>query len=147
MSERGVFTMRAERRTLRALEEEARRYGVPPRTLAERMIEEGVKMRRHPGIVFIDRAGGRDAVLAGRPRLSIWMVVQVVRANKSHAGASRWLSLSEAQIERALAYAKDHPDEIEQAIRENEEAFEDVKRSYPPALAPARTRRRAARSR
>ncbi len=36
----GTFTMRAERSLLRALEEEARRYGVPPRTHAERMLEE-----------------------------------------------------------------------------------------------------------
>jgi uncharacterized protein (DUF433 family) len=148
MSERGVFTMRAQRRTLRALEEEARRHGVPPRTLAERMIEEGVKMRRHPGIVFVERGSGRrDAVLAGRPRLGVWMIVQVVRANRTLAGAAKWLSLPESQIERALAYAKDHPDEIDQAIRQNEEAFEEVKRLYPPALPPSRRRRHAARSR
>ncbi len=148
MSERSVFTMRAERRTLRALEEEARRYGVPPRTLAERMIEEGVKMRRHPGIVFVDRGrGARDAVLAGRPRLSAWMVVQVARANRTLAGAAKWLSLDEPSIERALAYAKNYPQEIDQAIRENDEAFERVKRLHPPALAPVRRPRRAARPR
>ena len=148
MSERGVFTMRAQRRTLRALEEQARRYGVPPRTLAERMIEEGVKMRRHPGIVFIERGSGdRDAVLAGRPRLSVWMIVQVVRANRTLAGAARWLSLEEARIERALAYAKDYPDEIERAIRANDEAFDDLKRRFPPALPPTRRRRRAAPAR
>lgn len=147
MSERGVFTMRAERSTLRALEEEARRYGVPPRTLAERMIEEGIKTRRHPGIVFIDRGGGRDAVIAGRPKLSVWQVVQTVRANKTRAAAAKWLSLDEAFVDRAMAYAEDHPGEIEQAIRENDEAFERVKRLYPPALPPVRRPRRAARSR
>ena len=140
--------MRAQRRTLRALEEQARRYSIPPRTLAEQMIEEGVKMRRHPGIVFIERGSGRrDAVLAGRPRLSVWMIAQVARANKTLAGAAKWLSLDEARIERALAYAKDFPSEIEAAIRANEEAFEEVKRLYPPALLPVRRRRRAARSR
>jgi len=148
MSERGVFTMRAERKTLRALEEEARRYGVAPRTLAERMIEEGVKARRHPGIVFLERGRGvRDAVLAGRPRLSVWMVVQVVGSNKTLAAAAKWLSLDEPSIERALAYAKDYPEEIQQAILENDEAFERVKRLYPPALTPVRSPRRAARAR
>lgn len=148
MSERGVFTMRAERTTLRALEEEARRYGVPTRTLAERMIEEGVKARRHPGIVFVERGrGDRDAVLAGRPRLSVWMIVQVVRASDTRAAASRSLSLEEAWIDRALAYAKNYPEEIEQAIREDHEAFERVKRLHPPALPPVGRPRRAARSR
>lgn len=140
--------MRAERRTLRHLEEEARRYGVPPRTLAERMIEEGVEMRRHPGIVFVDRGRGvRDAVLVGRPRLSVWMIAQVVRANKAIADAAKWLSIDEASVERAVAYAKDHPAEIEQAVRENDEAFERVRRLHPPALAPLRRPRRAAPSR
>ena len=148
MSERGVFTMRAQRRTLRALEEEARRYGVPPRTLAERMIEEGVKVRRHPGVVFIERGSGhRDAVLAGRPRLSVWMIAQVVRDSGGHAEAAKYLSLSEPWVDQAMAYAKEYPAEIEQAIRENEEAFERVKRLYPPALPPVRRPRRAARSR
>jgi hypothetical protein len=148
MSERDVFTMRAERRTLRALEEEARRYGIAPRTLAERMIEEGVKMRRHPGIVFIERGRGtRDAVLAGRPRLSIWMIVQVVRANKTRAAAAKWLSLDNGSIDRAVAYAKDYPDEIDQAIRENDEAYERVEREYPSSADLIAERRLASRSR
>jgi len=140
--------MRAERRTLRALEEEARRYGIPPRTLAERIIDEGVKVRRHPGIVFIEGGGGhRDAVLAGRPRLKVWMITQVVKGSRSHAEAAKYLSTTEDWIDRAMVYARDYPEEIEQAIRENEEAFERVKRLYPPAFPRARRPRRAARSR
>lgn len=147
MSERTVFSMRASKDTLRTLQEEARRYGVPPRTLAERMIEEGVKMRRHPGVVFIDRGGGRSAVLAGRPRLGIWQIVQVVRANRTRAAAARWLSLDEASIDRAVAYAKEYPGEIDQAIRQNDEAFERVERRYPSSASLMSGRRRAARSR
>jgi hypothetical protein len=140
--------MRAQRRTLRALEEEARRYGVPPRTLAERMIEEGVKMRRHPGIVFVERGSGkRDAVLAGRPRLSVWMITQVVRGSRTRAGAAKWLSLDEASIDRAIAYAKEYPDEIEQAIRENDEAYERFERLHPSSGALVAERKRAARPR
>lgn len=148
MSERGVFTMRAERRTLRALEEEARRYGIPTRTLAERIIEEGVKMRRHPGIVFVESGSGRrEAVLAGRPRLKVWLIAQAVRDSGGHAAAARYLSVSESWIDRAMSYAKEHRAEIAQAIRENEEAFERVKRLYPPALPPVRRPRRAAHPR
>ncbi len=147
MSERTVFSLRADRNTLRGLEEEARRCGVAPRTLAERMIDEGVKMRRHPGIVFIERGGGRDAVLAGRPRLSIWQIVQTVRATKTRAAAAKWLSLDEASIDRAMAYAADYPSEIDRAINENDEAFERVKRLHPSSAQLISERRRAARSR
>lgn len=144
VSERTVFTMRAGKRTLRALEEEARRYRLPPRTLAETILEEGVRMRRHPGITFVDRAGGRAAVLAGRPRLSVWQIVLTARASRSLASAARYLSVDVPSIQRALAYATEHSDEIDAAIQANDEAFERAKRLYLPALEPARRRRRAA---
>lgn len=133
--------MRLAAGTLRQLEEEAARYRRPVRTLAERMLEEGVRMSRHPGIVFVDRAGGRDPVLTARPRLSVWMVVLAVRGSSSLEAAARSLSLDVASIERAMAYAAAYPDEIEAAIGENEAAFERAKRLYPPALEP-RPRRR-----
>lgn len=144
MSERGVFTMRAAKRTIRALEEEARRYRVPPRTLAEQMLEEGVRMRRHPGIVFIERGSGRSAVLAGRPRLSIWQIAETVRSAGSVEDATFWLSLDAGSIERAMAYANEHKDEIDAAIAENEAAFERFKLLYPPASKTVKPRRRRA---
>lgn len=145
MSERTVFSMRARGTTLRALEEEARRYRVPPRTLAETILEEGIRMRRHPGIVFVDRGGGRAAVLAGRPRLGVWQIVLTARASRSLASAARYLSVDIASVERALAYAAEHAEEMEAAIQANDEAFERAKRLYPPALKrPARRTKDAA---
>lgn len=139
--------MRAAKDTIRALEEEARRYRMPPRTLAEQMVEEGIRMRRHPGIVFIERGSGhRDAVLAGRPRLSVWMIVDIFRQNKSLEVTGRWVSLDAGSIERALAYARDYPEEIDAAIAENEAAFERFTRLYPPAFKTSIPRRRRAAS-
>ncbi len=140
--------MRAAKGTIRALAEEARRYRVPPRSLAEQILEEGVRMRRHPGIVFIERGGGRDAVLAGRPRLSIWLIAETVRGSTSMKTAADWLSLDLGSLERAMAYAKEYPDAINAAIADNEAAFERAKRLYPPAFkTPTRRRRRAAPAR
>jgi len=138
--------MRAARGSIRALEEEARRYHVAPRTLAETMLEEGIRMRRHPGVVFVDRGGGRDAVLAGRPRLSIWQIVQVARGNRSRTATARQLSLDVSELQRALGYAAEYVDEIDAAIRENDEAFERIQRLYPsvPTRASRRPRRAAA---
>lgn len=151
MSDRTVFTMRAARGSIRALEEEARRHHVPPRTLAETMLEEGIRMRRHPGVVFVDRGAGRDAVLAGRPRLSIWQIAQVSRDSRSQVATARQLSLEASELQRALAYAAEYAPEIDAAIRENDEAFERIQRLYPkvptdavPARAPRRPRRAAA---
>ncbi len=136
--------MRAAKGTIRALQEEARRYRVPPRSLAEEILEEGVRMRRHPGIVFVQRPGGRDAVLAGRPRLSIWEVVETVRQSSSLDAAASTLSLDLGSLERALAYANEYAEEIDAAIAENEAAFERAKRLYPAALRALTSRRRRA---
>lgn len=144
MSDRTVFTMRAARGSIRALEEEARRYHIPARTLAEVMLEEGIRMRRHPGVVFVDRGGGRAAVLAGRPRLSIWQIAETARASRSRAAAARELSLDGSEIQRALAYAAAYADEIDEEIHANDEAFARVQRLHPSVPTRARRPRRAA---
>lgn len=144
LSDRKVFSMRAGERTLRALEEEARRYRLPARTLAEAILDEGLRVRRHPGITFVDRGGGRAAVCAGYPRLSIWQVVLTVRASRSQAAAARHLNVDVPAVERALAYAREYPEDIDAAIQANEEALERAKRLYPPALTPAPRRPRHA---
>lgn len=136
MSERPVFSMRATRDALRMLEEEARRYRVAPRTLAETILEEGLRMRRYPGIAFVDRGGGRTAVLAAHPRLGVWQVAQSARTGSSRAAAARALAIDRSELERALAYADEYGDEIAAAVRENDEAFARVRRLHP-AAAPA----------
>lgn len=91
-----------------------------------------MKMRRHPGIVFVERGSGRrDAVLAGRPRLSVWQIVQTVRASTSVPAAAKYLDLDVPTIERALAYSKEHPDEVERQISANDAEMERVMRLYP----------------
>lgn len=140
--------MRLAGTTLRQLEDEAAHYGQPVRTLAERMIEEGVRMARFPGIAFVDRPAGRDAVLIGHPRLSVWLIAMTARGCASHAEAAKVLSVDLPLVERAMAYARAYPEEIAQAIAQNDAALERAKRLFPPALPPRpRGRRRAAAAR
>ncbi len=137
MSERPVFSMRATRDALRMLEEEARRYRIAPRTLAETILDEGLRMRRYPGIAFVDRGGGRTAVLAAHPRLGVWQVAQSARAARSRAAATRALAIDPSELERALAYADEYGDEIDAAVHENDEAFARVRRLHPAAPTPS----------
>lgn len=124
--------MRMKGSTLSALEEEAAKYRAAPRRLAEEMVEEALKMRRHPGIIFFEHAGGRrDAALAARPRLSVWMIVEVVRGSTSLAAAAKYLSLDLPAIERALTYYKEHPDEIDEQIAANDAEMQRIMRLYP----------------
>lgn len=139
--------MRLGKRTLRELREEASRYREPVRTVAERMLEESVRMARFPGVTFIDRPAGRDVVLIGRPRLSVWVVVVAVRGSSSRAAAAKSLSLDVGAVDVAMAYAKAYPDEVEQRIAENDAAYERAQRLYPSSAEFISERRRAARSR
>jgi len=89
-------------------------------------------MRRHPGIVFVERGTGRrDAVLAARPRLSVWQILETVKGSTSVAAAANYLSLDVPAVERALAYYKEHPDEIDRQIAANDAEMERIMRLYP----------------
>ena len=130
--ERQVFSIRVKGSTVQALREQAARYQTAPRTLAEQMVEEGVKMRRHPGIAFIERGTGRrDAALVARPRLSVWHIVEAVRGSTSVSAAASYLSLDVAEVERALAYYKDQPEEVDRQIAANDAEMERIMRLYP----------------
>lgn len=144
--ERRVFSIRVKGSTVRALREQAVRYQTAPRTLAEHMVEEGIKMRQHPGIVFVERGTGRrDAVLAARPRLSVWQILETVRGSTSVAAAAEYLSLDVPAVERTLAYYKDHPDEIERQIAANDAEMARIERLYPSTADVIRQARSVAR--
>jgi hypothetical protein len=107
------------------LQREAARVGEPPATLAERLIDEGLRQRRHPLTRFVDGPTGRRARLIGGP--DVWELVSFVRRSEAGgedkvAHAAEWFRLPAAHVEAALAYCAAFPDEIDQRIRLNEEA-------------------------
>src|SRR5947207_2521761 len=55
------------------LEAQAREHGETVPGLAVQLIEEGLRMERHPGIVFRDGPTGRRAALAHGP--DVWEVI------------------------------------------------------------------------
>ena len=110
------YSLRLGPETIRQLSEEAGRLRVPARTLAQELVEEGLRLRRHPGISFIERASGRRAALTKRPRLSVAQVVQSVRASADLAEAAAYLDLSVSDLERALDYYADFTAEIDAEI-------------------------------
>ena len=61
------FSIRMSARTLERLEERALRRSEPKTRMAERLIDEGLRMEDHPGIAFRDGPTGRRAALAGGP--------------------------------------------------------------------------------
>ena len=111
-------------RTLARLDLGARRRGEPKSRTAERLIDEGLRMEDHPGIVFKDGPTGRRAALVMGP--DVWEVVKTLKETgpaqeQAIAGAMFWGNLSRAQVEVAIRYYGDFPEEVDARIAFNHE--------------------------
>jgi hypothetical protein len=130
---------RIDAAALRELDRHAKRLGKPRSNLVERYIEEGLRMDKHPGVVFVEGPAGRRPALASRRGLDVWEVITTLHANDGKlADAAEVLSLPESEVRLALAYYADHQSEIDAWIRANDELFEQ-------AEAAAKRQARAAR--
>ena|SRR6185436_11331933 len=97
------------------------------------LLEEGIRMRRVPGIAFADGPTGRRALLAGTG-LDIWEIIATWRAAEGSDTVLRqsypWLT--ESQLRVALAYYELYPDEIDARLElEAQWTPERVRREFP----------------
>lgn len=93
--------------------------------LAEELIDEGLRMRRHPLIIFRDGASGRRASVVGGP--DVWEVVTDmiggdVPAYQRVERAVEVFGLLREQVEAALAYYAEYTKEIDTQISANKAA-------------------------
>jgi uncharacterized membrane protein YccC len=99
-----------------------RRVGwVEPETVAERFLEEGLRLVEHPGIVFRDGPAGRRPGLAASG-LDVWEVVETVADNAgSVADAAEHLEISPRLVATAMRHYAAYADEIDDWIAANHE--------------------------
>lgn len=96
------------------------------------LVDEGLRMREHPGIVFRDGPAGRRAALAAGS--DVWEVVRSLRDVKLHepklsAGdrielVARNAGLTIGQVQTAVGYYAAYPDEVDRMVSEADEAEE-----------------------
>jgi hypothetical protein len=118
------FSIRMSRDTLARLDERARRRSEPKARTAERLIDEGLRMEDHPGIVFRDGPTGRRAALAGGP--DVWEVIETLRGtgltgDEAVAATAEWGNLTPIQVRAVVAYYADFGGEVDERIRLNRE--------------------------
>ena len=102
--------------TLSRLEARAHEVRETRTGLAERYVEEGLRMDEHPGIGFADGPAGRRAVLLGSG-LDVWEVVATVRQpGGSVDAASRYLELPVSAVRTAVRYYATFPGEIDEVL-------------------------------
>ena len=110
----------------------AQRVGAENRSrLAARLIDEGLRMDAHPGIVFRPGPGGRRAGLPGGP--DVWEVVRVLRDVEARGEAAiektaELTGLSVHQARTAAGYYLDFADEVDAWIAEVDRQAEEA---YP----------------
>ena len=115
------LSLRLTEMTIRRLGARARRVHLPPRTLAQRYVEEGLRMDEHPLIRFAEGPAGRRARLVGTGK-DVWEVIAVVRDNGGDtAEAARYLEMPLGLVQAAVAYYGAYPDEIDQWVDLNEQ--------------------------
>lgn len=100
--------------------------------LIAQIVDEGLRLRRHPGIEFRDTAFGRQPYVVGS-RLGVWDVVLIWRAQHEDREATlRYLDhFAKWQLDAALGYYQEFPAEVEAYIREASLTPEEVLARFP----------------
>lgn len=93
--------------------------GLPAPALAASLLDEGLKTRRYPGIVYKDGPAGRRASLAGGP--DVWQVIRALNEVPAEEPdpvetVSVEADLHPQQVSLALKFYKAYPDEIDKMI-------------------------------
>lgn len=111
------------------LELEAERAGIPKTRMLERLAEEALRMRRFPGIVFRGPEHRRRASVVGTG-MDVWEILML------HGAEGRETLLethpvTERQLDMALAYHREYPQEIDRFLEENDRPPEYWQKLYP----------------
>jgi len=132
------LSVRLSEATLRRLGARARRVHLPPRTLAQRYVEEGLRMDEHPLIRFAEGPAGRRARLVGTGK-DVWEVIATVRDNDGDLGqAAGYLELPLGLLQAAVSYYGAYPDEIDEWIELNEQEAAEAHAAYAAGQAAVR---------
>lgn len=104
---------------------QANREGLTQTGLAERYLEEAIRVADHPGIVFRSGPAGRRAAVLGGP--DVWEIIETFRAEgRKVDSAARYLSLPIGLVRAAVDYYADNRDEIDEWIRRNRRLAEEA---------------------
>lgn len=104
---------------LARLEEEARSSGSSVTALASSLLDEGLKIRRFPGIVYRGGPAGRRPGLVGGP--DVWEVVRAIQ-HASGQGEERLRNVAEelgipvSRLRPAVDFYISFPEEIDERI-------------------------------
>lgn len=126
------FSVRFSKRTDAFMKAEARRQKRSKSSLVEELVEESAKIRRFPGIAFRGEGHYREPGIIGTG-LDVWELCEILehfdgsveRITEAYDG------VDERACRLALAYRREYPEEINDAIAENNRRPEERLALYP----------------
>ena len=126
-------SLRLPAETIKEIEQMAKETGQDFSNVTKDLLQEAIKMRRCPGILFAEGTGGRRARVAGTG-IEVWEVIAAYKSMKEDfkrlQKAYHWLSAE--QLRAALGYYTVYPQEIDRLIEQNEQWNEKkVRERYP----------------
>jgi hypothetical protein len=129
-----VISMRLPAESGKRLKRMASRHGWTTSDTSARLVEEGLRRAEFAFIDFRDSMAGRQACIQGSS-LAVWEMMLLVRSyNGDLAAVAKHLCWPEAKVKAAVNYAEVFPDEIDEALAENEATdFSALKRILPQA--------------
>lgn len=130
MPKSAPFSIRLSPRLHSLIAEEAKRTHRSKGAIIERLADEALRCRRFPGIAFREEDWNRRAWVIGTA-LDVWQIIQALQDFGSVKKMAPETYLNERQIETAVAYYKEYPEEIDRFIAENRRPIEELRRLYP----------------
>lgn len=114
------MSLRLAEATIERLGYRAKRGNMPTRTLAQRYVEEGLRMDEHPLVRFVDGPAGRRARLIGTGK-DVWEVIATVYDNDNDlARTAEYLHIPLGLVRSAVTYYGAYRDEVDKIIADNE---------------------------
>ena len=123
------LSIRLESDIIDRLDDHGRRTGQSRSEVAKTLLEEGLRMEAHPGIVFRPGPAGRRPALADGP--DVWSVARVIRGIKGSPvvvveRTAKLTGLTAEQVRVTVRYYTDYRAEIDEWLRRlDEEADRD----------------------
>jgi hypothetical protein len=129
-----VLSMRLSMESSKRLKRMANRHGWTASDASARLVEEGLRRSEFAFIDFRDSSTGRQAYIQGST-LAVWEIMLLLRSYKGNVPAvAKHLRWPEAKVRAAVNYAEVFPEEIQEAMSENDSAdIEKLKRMLPQA--------------
>lgn len=127
------LTLRLDTATFHRLQEESQKSGQSRSELARTLLDEGLRMEAHPGIVFRPGPAGRRPGLANGP--DVWEIIRIFRELESSGEehvrqVAELIDLSPEQVRTAVRYYADYQGEIDAWILRADEVAAEAEAAW-----------------